>query len=270
MSSFLIITAFVIIAITFLLAVMMVFEKGRESGFAILIPVYNVYLLTRITEKPWWWTILLLIPILNIYFGIRVMHSLSVSFNKGWSTTLGLVLLPVVFFPLLAFNRNNYIGENKPDKATNKGSTNKGSTNKSKIIYLILLALIPLIFEYISFAYISIDFIYLTLSIIYICSLSVLMEKGRESGFGAVIPIYNIYLLTRITEKPWWWTMLLLIPILNIYFGVLMMHRLSESFGKSWGFTLGLLLLPVVFLPILAFDSSTIYKGNNSHNHSRY
>ena len=104
MSSFLIITLSITTSIISLLAVvswMMVFEKGRESGFAILIPVYSVYLLTRITEKPWWWTILLLIPILNIYFGIRVMHSLSVSFGKGSGFTLGLFLLPVVFLPMV-------------------------------------------------------------------------------------------------------------------------------------------------------------------------
>tara|TARA_B110000285_G_C14960744_1_gene531547 strand:- start:102 stop:821 length:720 start_codon:yes stop_codon:yes gene_type:complete len=239
---------------------MLIFEKGRESGFAILIPVYNIYLLTRITEKPWWWTILLLVPILNIYFGIRIIHSLSVSFGKGWTTTLGLVLLPVVFLPILAFNSNNYIGKNKPDI-----NINNYSTNKSKIIYLTLLVAISLTLTYFSIFFISISFI-----IIYICSRCIVMEKGRENGFGAIIPIYNIYLLTRITEKPWWWTILLLVPILNIYIGVLISHSLSESFGKSWGFTLGLILLPVVFFPILAFDNSAIYKGNNCHNHSRY
>jgi len=111
---------------------------------------------------------------------------------------------------------------------------------------------------------------FVIIAITFLLAVMMVFEKGRESGFAILIPVYNVYLLTRITEKPWWWTILLLIPILNIYFGILMMHRLSESFGKSWGFTLGLLLLPVVFLPILAFDSSTIYKGNNSHNHSRY
>ena len=111
---------------------------------------------------------------------------------------------------------------------------------------------------------------FVIIAITFLLAVMMVFEKGRESGFAILIPVYNVYLLTRITEKPWWWTILLLIPILNIYFGILMMHRLSESFGKSWGFTLGLLLLPVVFLPILAFDSSAIYKGNNSHNHSRY
>ena len=157
------ILVFIIITITFLLAIMMIFEKGRESGFAILIPVYNVYLLTRITEKPWWWTILLLIPILNIYFGVLITHSLSLSFGKGWGTTLGLVLLPIVFLPILAFNNNDYIGKNKPDL-----NLKNYSTNKSKIIYLILLSLIPLIFTYISLANIFISFV-----IIYLCSLCV-------------------------------------------------------------------------------------------------
>lgn len=31
---------------------------------------------------------------------------------------------------------------------------------------------------------------------------------------------------------------------------------LSKSFGKSEGFTIGILLLPIIFLPILAFGSA--------------
>jgi hypothetical protein len=35
-----------------------------------------------------------------------------------------------------------------------------------------------------------------------------------------------------------------------------MQNRLSKSFGKEVGFTLGMLFLPLIFYPILAFGSA--------------
>jgi hypothetical protein len=33
--------------------------------------------------------------------------------------------------------------------------------------------------------------------------------------------------------------------------------KLAKAFGKGAGFMVGLILLPVIFMPILAFDSSS-------------
>lgn len=40
-----------------------------------------------------------------------------------------------------------------------------------------------------------------------------------------------------------------------------MLNLLSKSFGKGVGFTIGLLFLPFIFMPILGFDKSIKYIG---------
>jgi len=40
------------------------------------------------------------------------------------------------------------------------------------------------------------------------------------------------------------------------------MHKLSKSFGKGAGFTVGLVLLSIIFLCILAFGSDTYQELN--------
>lgn len=84
--------------------------------------------------------------------------------------------------------------------------------------------------------------------------------KAGQPGWASLIPIYNIIVWLRIIGKPWWWLFLLLIPFVNIYYGIWSVNMLSKSFGKDVGFTLGLLFLGFIFLPILAF-SGIQYQG---------
>jgi hypothetical protein len=52
----------------------------------------------------------------------------------------------------------------------------------------------------------------------------------------------------------------MVLPVLNIIFSVWTYNLLSKSFGKSEGFTVGLLLLSFIFMPILAFGDAK-YQG---------
>ncbi len=78
-------------------------------------------------------------------------------------------------------------------------------------------------------------------------------EKAGQPGWAAIVPIYNFIVLLKIVGKPWWWLLLMLIPIVNYVFIIWTYNLLSKSFGKSEGFTVGLLLLGIIFFPILAF-----------------
>jgi uncharacterized protein DUF5684 len=80
-------------------------------------------------------------------------------------------------------------------------------------------------------------------------------EKAGKPGWAAIIPIYNIIVLLEIVGKPVWWIFLLLIPCVNIIFAIWITNLLSKSFGQSEGFTVGLLLLGIVFYPILGFGN---------------
>lgn len=77
--------------------------------------------------------------------------------------------------------------------------------------------------------------------------------KADKPGWAAIIPIYNIIVLLEIVGKPVWWIILFIIPGVNLIFIIWTINLLSKSFGQSEGFTIGLLLLGIVFYPVLAF-----------------
>jgi len=81
-------------------------------------------------------------------------------------------------------------------------------------------------------------------------------EKAGKPGWAVLIPFYNVIVLLEIIGKPWWWLLLMLIPGVNIIFGIWMLNLLSKSFGYSEGFTVGLILLPIIFFPILGFGNA--------------
>lgn len=76
------------------------------------------------------------------------------------------------------------------------------------------------------------------LGILAIIGLWKIFTKAGKPGWAAIIPIYNIYVLLQIINKPWWWLLLLLIPGVNIVFAIWMLNRLSKSFGQGVGFTI--------------------------------
>lgn len=101
----------------------------------------------------------------------------------------------------------------------------------------------------------------LAIAVFFIICMWKIFEKAGQEGWKAIIPIYNVYVLTIIIGKPWYWVILMCIPYLNIIWGIWATNLLSKSFGKTEGFTVGLLLLGIVFYPILAFDRTIQYKG---------
>jgi hypothetical protein len=83
-------------------------------------------------------------------------------------------------------------------------------------------------------------------------------KKAGKKGWASIIPIYNIIVLLEIVKKSIWWLVLLLIPFVNIVFAIWMTNLLSKRFGKNEGFTIGLILLPFIFYPLLGL-SRTVY-----------
>jgi hypothetical protein len=85
-----------------------IFTKAGKPGWAAIIPIYNIIVWLEIVGKPTWWIILLLIPFINIIFAIIITHQLSLSFGQGIGTTLLLLLLPFIGYPMLAFGSAQY------------------------------------------------------------------------------------------------------------------------------------------------------------------
>jgi hypothetical protein len=81
-------------------------------------------------------------------------------------------------------------------------------------------------------------------------------KKAGFKGYESLIPIHNLVVLIQIAGKPISYFFLLLIPIVNIIYMVKIINGISRSFGKGVGFTLGLIFLPIIFLPILVWGNS--------------
>ena len=96
----------------------------------------------------------------------------------------------------------------------------------------------------------------LTTVIILIVARWKIFTKANQPGWASLIPIYNALIFLKIIGKPWWWILLFCIPYVNLVFHIWGYNLLSKKFGKDEGFTVGLVLLPFIFLPILGFGSS--------------
>jgi hypothetical protein len=85
--------------------------------------------------------------------------------------------------------------------------------------------------------------------------------KAGLPGWAGIVPIYNLYLLLLMAKKPiWWLAVLLLVPLVNLYFGILLFIEIARLFGRAPAFGVGLALLGFVFWPILGFGSAK-YSG---------
>ena len=103
--------------------------------------------------------------------------------------------------------------------------------------------------------------LYLAIVVIMIIAMWKIFTKAGKPGWAILIPIYNIIVMLEIVGKPTWWIIIiLLVPIVNIVFLIWMINLLSLSFGKDVGFTIGILLLSFIFIPILGFGKAE-YKG---------
>ncbi|MDN5200870.1 DUF5684 domain-containing protein [Fulvivirgaceae bacterium BMA10] len=91
------------------------------------------------------------------------------------------------------------------------------------------------------------------LVVLMIASMWKIFEKAGKPGWAAIIPIYNTIILLEIAKKPWWWFLLMLIPYLGVIWSIWTWNMVVKNFGRTEGFTVGVILLSFIFIPILAF-----------------
>jgi hypothetical protein len=92
------------------------------------------------------------------------------------------------------------------------------------------------------------------------CMARIAVKLGMPMGkafIWAIIPIANIFLLLKLSGKPMWWFILLLIPIVNLVMMILIWMSLCERLGKPnwWGVVIALVpIVNLVLFLILAFE----------------
>ncbi len=107
---------------------------------------------------------------------------------------------------------------------------------------------------------------YIGIIALMLISLWKIVAKAGEPGWSGIIPIYNMMILAKIGQKPIWWGALVLIPLAGIVFQIWIWNRVVKRFGYSEGFTVGLVLLPLIFIPILGFGKAQYRTIDESFN----
>jgi len=84
------------------------FAKAGQPGWAVIIPIYNIYVLTQIAGRPAWWLLLFLIPIVNVVIAIVMSIDVARKFGQSTGFGVGLALLGFIFWPILGFGNATY------------------------------------------------------------------------------------------------------------------------------------------------------------------
>ena len=57
--------------------------------------------------------------------------------------------------------------------------------------------------------------------------------KAGKQAWEAFVPVYNGIILMKITNRPWWWVILLFLPIVNLIMFPVVWVETARSFGKN-------------------------------------
>ena len=91
--------------------------------------------------------------------------------------------------------------------------------------------------------------IYAVIAAGYLLGFYLLFPKAGRKSWEGLIPGYNFYVVTKITQKPWWWVFLLIFPGINILMLMVFNSVLASSFGKRDKKS----QIYAIFLPFIAF-----------------
>lgn len=98
------------------------------------------------------------------------------------------------------------------------------------------------------------------MAVLSILGLWFIFQKADQPGWAAIIPFYNSYVLYKITWGTGWLFLVLCIPIVGPIFSLITQYKLAKAFGKGFGYALGLIFFPFIFIPVLGLGSS-VYQG---------
>ena len=88
-------------------------------------------------------------------------------------------------------------------------------------------------------------------------ALARIFAKAGEPWGIAFVPLYNVWVLARISGLSRWWLPLLLVPVLNLVILLYFAYDLAQVFRRSTLFAIFLLwILPPIGLSIIGFGGS--------------
>ena len=89
-----------------------------------------------------------------------------------------------------------------------------------------------------------------------------LFEKAGVAGWNALIPIWNIYMMIKLSGRPAAWVLWLFLPGINFLMSIGITIDFVKSYGKfSFREQAAGVLLPFIYFPKWGFDNVTKYLG---------
>lgn len=74
---------------------------------------------------------------------------------------------------------------------------------------------------------------FLVVQVIHFAGTWKLYERAGRKAWEAAVPIYNAVVLMKIINRPWWWTILLFIPVVNLIMFPVVWVETIRSFGRN-------------------------------------
>jgi hypothetical protein len=100
-------------------------------------------------------------------------------------------------------------------------------------------------------------FIYILMAGIFVVGYWKMYQKAGQPGWSVLVPIYNLYILTKIAGVPSWHLLLMLIPLVQLYSYAVICNGVSKNFEQGSGFAVGLFFLNAFFAAILGYGDAT-------------
>ena len=105
------IVVYIVVIVFEIAALWQVFVKAGQPGWAAIIPIYNVFVLTKLAGYHGATILLFLIPIFNIIWGIVIALGLAKAFGKGGAFGFFLLwLLSLIGYFILGYGRAEFVG----------------------------------------------------------------------------------------------------------------------------------------------------------------
>ena len=96
----------------------------------------------------------------------------------------------------------------------------------------------------------------LAIAIVVLVGLWKVFEKAGKPGWGAIVPLYNLYCLFEMTFGTGWLFLLIFVPCVGAIMTIIMWIKLAMAFDKGVGFGIGILFFPFMFVPMLGFGDA--------------
>ena len=114
---------FFIIQLLHGLATFKLYVKAGRQAWEAFVPVYNAFILMKIINRPWWWTILLFLPIVNLILFPVIWVEIARSYGRNSTTDTALAIITLGFYSFyLSFGLNlTYIEDRSLQPRTSFG-----------------------------------------------------------------------------------------------------------------------------------------------------